>query len=225
VTSVAGLDITAPAIAKGQVFFAVKEPGPLTSPSHRATLYAINLVDGQITWKFGTGIGYGTSHVLIADNTIYFRTDKSLSALELETGRQRWSFSADEIGPGLWADDQRLYVVTHKGSLMRPEDTLHALALATGQEQWFQGPSGSARVAMIHDRVVYAGGDRLHALDAATGKELWSFRGTGRESARLMSGDRIFLTSPTGVYFGTKRVDQGYLYAIEAKTGRFTPSK
>src|SRR5438874_712392 len=74
VTSMAGRDITAPATAKGHAFFAVAEPAPLTSPSNRVTLYAINVVDGQVKWKFGAGKGYGTPHLLIADNIIYFRT-------------------------------------------------------------------------------------------------------------------------------------------------------
>ena len=222
VTSVAGLDITAPTTAKGLVFFAVEEPAALTSPSNRVTLYAINAAGGQVRWNFGAEKGYGTPQLLIADNTIYFRTGKSLFALELETGRQLSSFSADEISAGLWADDRHLYVVTHKGSIMRPKDTLHALALTTGQEKWSRGLN--ARIAMVHDGVVYADGEQLHAIDAATGKELWSFKGTGRESARLISGGRIFLTSLTVSYFGAKRVDQGYLYAIDAKTGKLNPS-
>jgi len=31
------------------------------------------------------------------------------------------------------------------------------------------------------------------------------------------------LISPTTTYFGSKRVDQGYLYAIDAKTGKMKP--
>lgn len=222
VTNVGGWDVTAPATSKGLAFFAVEDPGPTpTSFSGRETLYAINAADGQVKWKLSTGRKYGTQ-LLIAGNTIYFSTDTNLQALELETGRQLWSFSADEISE-IRADDQRLYVATHKGSIMRPKDTLHALALSTGQEKWSQNFGGSARVAMIQDGVVYAGREHLHAIDAATGKELWSFKGTGRESARLISEGRIFLTSPTMDYIGTKRVDQGYLYAIDAKTGKLKP--
>ena len=109
--------------------------------------------------------------------------------------------------------------MTHKGSIARPKGTLHALALSTGQEKWSQSWGGSAGIAMIHDGVAYAGRGHLHAMDAAKGKELWSFKGTGRESARLISGGSIFLTSPTVTYIGTTRVDQGYLYAIDAKAG------
>jgi outer membrane protein assembly factor BamB len=118
-------------------------------------------------------------------------------ALELKTGRQLWSFAADEISE-IRADDQRLYVMTHKGSIMRPKDTLHALALSTRQEKWSHDFSGSASDAVIEDGAVYAGREHLHAIDSATGKELWSFKGTGRESARLISGGRGLHRNETG---------------------------
>jgi len=224
VTGVGGWDITAPAAAKGLAFFAVEDPGPTpTSSSGRETLYAINAGDGKVKWKVGAEKKFGTPRLLIADNMIYFGTDRRLSALELETGHQVWNFSADEISVDFWKGEQQLYVVTHKGSIMRPKDTLQALMLSTGQEKWSQSLTGSARVVMVHDGIVYAGGEHLHAIDGATGKELWSFKGTGRESARLISGGRIFLTSPTVDYVGSKRVDQGYLYAIDSKTGKLKP--
>ena len=226
VTSVDGRGITEPVAAKGLVFVAAEDPPLPPRPGHphgfslnREALYAINAVDGQIKWKLGADRMYGTSRLLIAGNTIYFSTETSLLAVELETGRQLWSFSADGISRNLQADDKHLYVVTHKDALFGPKNTLHALARSTGQEKWSQSWGGSAGVAMIHDGVVYAGRGHLRAIDAATGKELWSFEGTGRESARLISGGRIFLTSPTVSYIGLSRVDQGYLYAIDAKTG------
>jgi outer membrane protein assembly factor BamB len=222
VTHVPGWDATVPATAKGLAFLAVEDPGPTpTSFSGRETLYAINAADGQIKWKASAGRKYGTQ-LLIAGDTIYFFTDTNLLALELGTGRQLWSFSAEEISE-IRADDQRLYVATHKGSIMRPKDTLHALALTTGQENWSQDLGGSAGIAAIQDGVVYAGRGHLHAIEAATGKELWSFKGEGRESARLISEGRVFLTSPTMDYIGSKRIDQGYLCAIDAKTGKLKP--
>ena len=223
VTSMDGLDITAPTTAKGLAVFAVEEKPTLLARSDRVTLYAINASNGQVKWKFGAEKQWGTRPLLVADNTICFRTEKSLFALELETGRQLWSFSADEIGRSFQADDQHLYVVTHKGTMARPDDTIHVLAINTGHEKWSQSLSGSVRVAMVYDGVVYAGGTLLHAIDSTSGKELWSFKGTGRETARLISRGRIFLTSSTVTYFGTSRVDQGYLYAIDAKADKLKP--
>jgi outer membrane protein assembly factor BamB len=165
---------------------------------------------------------WDTPPILIGGDTVYLATDKSLLAFGLETGRQLWAFSADAIADKLRADDRHVYVVTRKDSLAR-KGTLHALALSTGQEQWSKGVSGSPDVVLIHDGVVYAGSEPLYALDAVTGKQLWSAKGLG--SAELIYGGRIFSISETVSYFGTNRVDQGYLSAIDAKTGKLAPSK
>jgi outer membrane protein assembly factor BamB len=216
---VAGVDsreISERTTAKGLALVAVKERPTLPARPNHATLYAINAADGQVKWAASTETIWGTQALLIADNRIYFCTDTSLLALELETGRRLWSFSAEDIRAPLLADVLHLYLITHKDSLFVPNRTLHALALTTGQEKWSRGLSGNARIGMLHDGVVYAG---FHAIDAVTGKESWSFTGTGRESAQLLSGGRVFLASPTVTYIGSTRVDQGYLYAIDAKAG------
>jgi len=227
VTALDGLDITAPVAAKGLVFVAAEDPRSPPQPGHplgvsskRDTLYAINAVDGQIQWKLSAEREYGTPRLLIAGNTIYFQTEKRLIAAELETGRSLWSFSAENIQGDPKVDDQHVYVVTHKGTMARPDDTLHALAIATGHEKWSERLSGGAFLRMVHEGVVYAGGSHLYAIDAAKGTRLWSFKGPLRHSARLVSGGRIFVISPTVDYFGSSRVDQGYLHALDAKTGR-----
>ena len=130
---------------------------------------------------------------------------------------QLWSVTADDMSGPLLADDQRVYAVTGSGST----HALRAFALATGQEQWSRG--ADAQVAFVHAGVVYLDGKQLTALEATTGKPLWSTKGLG--SARLVSGGRIFLTSPTMSYFGKNNVDQGYFSAVDAKTGTLTPSK
>ena len=228
VTSVADfLDIRAPIRAANLVFFSVEESfldsNDRARHGRKAMAYAVDAANGRTKWTVGTELKYSTLRLLIASNAVFFSTDKNLLALDLETGRQLWSFSADEIQGDLSADEQQVYVITHKGSFARPKDTLHALALTTGQEKWSQELSGLVYSSLVHDGVVYAGREHLHAMDAATGRQLWSFKGTGRESPRLISGGRIFLSSPTTTYFGTKRVDQGYLYAIDAKTGKLKP--
>ena len=188
VTTLDGRDVTEPVAAKGRVFVATH---PSISSSDRLeTLYAIDVVDGKVQWKLVAERKFGTSWLLIAGDMIYFSTDRMLLAVEQETGRRLWSFSADEIHGDIGADDQHVYVITHKGSYARPKDTLHALALTTGQEKWSQELSGGVYLVMVHDGIVYVDRD---AIDAATGKKLWSFRGTGRESATLISGGRIFL--------------------------------
>jgi outer membrane protein assembly factor BamB len=209
-------DISARTAAKGLVFVAVNERPTLPVRPNRATLYAINATDGQVKWTVGADTVGGARTLFIAGDRIYFSTDTSLLALELETGRQLWNVSADDIRAPLQADARHLYLMTYKDSLIRSNRTRRALALATGEEKWSRGLSGNASIETVQDGAVYAG---AHAVDAATGNALWSFSGTGRESARLVSGGRIFLTSPTVTYIQSTRVDQGYLYAIDPKTG------
>jgi outer membrane protein assembly factor BamB len=125
------------------------------------------------------------------------------------------------MGVGPVVDDQHLYVATERKGILGSKHELRALALATGQEKWARALEGN--IAMVRDGVVYTDGRRLQAIEAATGREVWSFKGTGRDSARLISGGRIFLTSPRIDYSGTNRVDEGYLYSIDAKTGKVNP--
>jgi outer membrane protein assembly factor BamB len=218
VAALDGRDITEPVVARGLVFVAVKDPRseprpgyPLGVDSNHTTLYAINAADGQVRWKIAADSNYSSQRLLAADNVIYLATDKRLVAAEPETGRLLWSSSAEGV-LHLAADRQRLYLVAHRGSDAR----LHALAFATGQENWSQGLSGGAGL-VVHEGVAYAGTD---AVDGATGRKLWSFKGTGRESVQLISGGRAFLISETVTYSGSRRVDDGYLYAIDARTGK-----
>jgi outer membrane protein assembly factor BamB len=227
VTALDGLDVSAPVAARGFVFVASEDPRsppqpghPLGVSSNRETLHAIDAGDGQVKWKVSAERVYGPARLLVAGDTIYFKTDKKLIAIELETGRPLWSFGADQVQGLPRVDGRHLYVVTHQGTMARPDDTLHALAVATGEQKWSLRPGGGLSVRMVQDGVVYAGGTHLHALDAAAGTRLWSYEGPLRHSARLTSGGRIFLISPTVDYFGSTRVDQGYLQAIDARTGR-----
>jgi outer membrane protein assembly factor BamB len=220
-----GINISAPKTAKGIVFVTVEDPVPPGSP-RRITLYAINTADGQVRWKLDSDKKWTVPQFVIVGNTIYFSTDKSLFAAELETGRQLWSFKADEIHSGyeirpssVHADDQHLYVSAGKAPLGAAL-TIHALALATGQQKWSQDGS----VNMVHGGIVYGShGNALQAIDAATGRKLWSTKLSGSPSPKLISGGRIFLISSTSITLGSGRVDQGYLYAINARTGKLRP--
>ena len=228
---------TAPGTAKRLAILAVLDPHQHSKktasppvgwpPAHDgAAVYAISADDGQIRWKFSVPHLVGPPRLLVVDKTIYFTTDKRLIAAELETGRQLWTFSpktttkiktygaVDEC-PNLWADDQHVYVVTEADVLIG-EGTVHrlqALDRTTGREKWLLTVGGgSADIQMIYDGLIYAGGlsSGLIVIDPAKGKMLWSFNGaTQSETARLISGNRIFLIS------GPDTTDHGYLYAID----------
>lgn len=215
-TTVYGFDITTPVASAGLVFVAV-----------RGTLYAINPADGQIKWQYDANGASDTRGLILGDSTIHFGTNQELVALDQATGHVRWRFAVDrrgqhpdEITTDVQSDDHHLYVVT--GSLWRSKYQLHALALGTGEAQWSWSGGYIPRL-VVEDGIVYADGadkEHLRAIEAATGKALWSFKGSGRETTRLIAAGRLYLTTPTVRYFGMSRVTQGYLYAIDAKTGK-----
>lgn len=215
VTELAGSFIEAPVSAEGLLLVAAKALGT-------ETLYAIDQANGQVKWKVNAEVGYGSAQLVIARGTIYFKTDKRVLAVELGTGRVLWSFGADWIGPeGFVLDARHLYLHTIKPRLFKPSDTVHALDLATGHEEWSLGLRGGGWVRLVQDGVLYAGETKLHALDAATGRKLWTFGEIGRFYAGpLSAGGRLFLVSPADEYYGTNRVDPGYLYALDARTGK-----
>ncbi len=205
-----GIDITAPLVSNGQVLVATG-----------ATLHAIDAQSGEIRWRLGEGQNLGTPRLLVAGDTIYFATDKHLLAADLESGRQIWRFSADLIEGDLKADDKCVYVITWKDSGFLPSSTLHALTQSAGQDTWSRRLSGLVDSVSIHRGVLYlSGGIDLHAIDAATGKKDWSFKAKTALSPAVPSGERIFVTSQTVEYFGTSRAEQGYLYSIDARTGK-----
>jgi outer membrane protein assembly factor BamB len=211
-----GSSVTQP-VAAGELVFVATHRGPLSGSDREETLHGIDASDGQIRWKLAAERRFGESRLLSTGPSVYFATDMVVSAVEARSGRLLWSFRADEIQGDLAADDRYLYVLTYRRSILGAGTTLHALSLGTGEKQWSRRLSGPEDIREVRQGVVYTS---RSAIDASTGKTLWSFGGTGRESTRLISGDQVFLISSTVTYFGTNRVDQGYLYAIDAKTGK-----
>jgi outer membrane protein assembly factor BamB len=137
-------------------------------------------------------------------------------AVDPATGRELWGFVAKAVSREVGIDERHVYAVTEEDTAFGTRHTLHALARAGGKEQWSQSVGGN--IALAGDGVVYTEGARIEAFDAATGKPLWSRAMAPGDSVRLLSGGKLFVTSPTVTYFGTDRVDRGRLRALDAKS-------
>jgi outer membrane protein assembly factor BamB len=219
--SLAGQSATRPVVARGLVLVAADEPmteGPKPTLGEHCTLFAVRASDGKIAWQATAEQKFGSAQVLTSGRAAYFRTEHKLLALDLETGGELWSFAADDIAPGLAADARSVYVVTENESLLGERRTLHALALESGRESWARRVTGL--VAAVAEGVVLLEGSHVSALVAATGEERWSYPTPHGETVRGIAGGRVFTTSPTVTYVGLSRVDQGYLRAVDLRTGR-----
>lgn len=228
-------NISAPAVARGLVFFSAytarfdQKDRQMIYVQSPTKLYAVDAEAGKMKWEFRAEgedpLGFGRPPIA-ANNTVYFASATGLFAVDLNTGNKRWSFNAKRISGDFQVHDRFVYLVTNKGSLMTPSDTLHALDLSTGQEKWSFDPGGffeqrQMSIQGVHDGVLYVtGGQYLDAIDIATGKGLWSFKTeTNVASQPLIVEGMIYITSVTRSY----PPGQGYLYAIEAKTGKLRP--
>ncbi|MFG2192068.1 PQQ-binding-like beta-propeller repeat protein [Streptomyces sp. NPDC048639] len=157
-------------------------------------------------WEFATG-GPVTGALTATDGTVYAGSkDRSLYALDAETGEQRWQFTA---GNGVYSGPVVAGGVVYVGSA---DYNLYALDTATGAKRW-EFPTGDEvnSSPTVAGGVVYVGSDdrHLYAVDARTHERRWAFRADG-----------WFRSSPVvawgAVYAGSR---DGSLYAVEARTG------
>jgi outer membrane protein assembly factor BamB len=209
VVTVDGLFITGPTVVDSTVLFAIEERTS-TGAALRVTLFAVDALDGRIKWKTAVEGERQPRPILAAGTLVLLPAEKSVTAVDAETGRLAWTYRGEEIvGPLA----QHLYV--------RAKDALRALDLKTGAEKWSQKPNGEPR--LVQDGVIYLEGPRVRAIDAGSGKELWSFKSARPDSVGLIAGGRVFLTSSTATYVGSSRVDRGSFHSIDAKTGNLKP--
>ena len=175
---------------------------------------------------------------IAAGGLVIFGTsgDDKVIALDLATGRPRWTFFTEgpvRFAPAVWRD--RLFVASDDGGL-------YALSLADGALLWKRrGGSddrkclGNGRLVsrwparggpvVLDDTVYFAAGIwpsdgvYLHALDARTGKPVWTNDRTGRLEMPQPHGGANAKSGPS---------PQGYLLAtrehIFVPTGRAVPA-
>jgi len=112
------------------------------------------------------------------------------------------------------------------------DDTLWALAAATGKTKWAFTTGGPIRFApAIDDGLAYVASDDgfVYCIDAATGRLIWKFFG-GLYDSRMIGNGRMMSRWPVRsgvvvvegtVYFGAGMwASEGvYIFAVDAKTG------
>ncbi len=161
-----------------------------------------------LRWTFQAKEGVMSS-AAIADGTVYVGSmDGLLHAIDLATGRERWSYKAagsiEESSPAVSAG------VVYVGDVT---GVLHAVDAASGRARWTFQTEGEIRSspAPAGDKVLIGSYDQnLYCLLAATGKPAWKY-------------------TTEGPVHGTAAVDRGvvyisgcdeYLRAIDLANGR-----
>lgn len=157
------------------------------------------------------------SPVAIVRNIALVEADGQLRAVDLDSGKERWSFpvTGTYISPA--SDGERVYVKVERNN----KGQVFALSLEDGQQKWAFAPKrlssaetdywgGHLTSPVIQNSLVYIGaGKELYALNAETGEVEWEYATEDYvlSSASVADGN-VFIS------------DAKFVYAVDARTGK-----
>jgi eukaryotic-like serine/threonine-protein kinase len=170
----------------------------------------------KVKWKFQTGAVYGSP--IIDGSTVYIASlANSLHALDLESGKERWKWSAQ--GPMRSTpliQGEAVYITSEDGALYKLDKSTGKLIWqyitpqGTLQERKYDKADYYQSSPSFNKEKIYFGmGDYLYVVDAAKGTTVWTYK-TGN----------VVHCKPTfsngKVLFGSY---DGFFYALDAESG------
>ncbi len=164
----------------------------------------------ELLWTFKTTSAAWMeliSSPVVADGVAYVGSqDCRLYAVDVRTGREMWTFKADDWVRSPAVSRGVVYVGSHDGSL-------YALRAKSGREKWeFRTRAAITSSPAVSDSMVYVGSEHgaLYALNVRDGKEVWHFNTDAAISSSPAVSDGV-------VYVGSH---DHHLYALDAQSGR-----
>jgi outer membrane protein assembly factor BamB len=164
----------------------------------------------ELLWTFKTtsvaGMEFVSSPVVAEGVAFVGSQDCRLYAVDVRTGREMWTFKADDWVRSPAVSRGVVYVGSHDGSL-------YALDARSGGEKWeFRTRAAITSTPAVSRGVVYVGSEdgALYALNVRDGKEMWHLRSDAEISSSPAVSDGV-------VYVGSH---DHYVYALDARTGR-----
>jgi len=163
---------------------------------------ALHLADGRIRWRWRNVSLACTPQ--IHDEVVLLRREETLWAVDLHTGRVRWTVDT----PGAHAEEAG---ISHGRAIFHAGPRFQAVDLRTGRTAWEVKASRHAPRPMTGTSlVVLAGEEGIRAVTSSTGQDAWRVPGLGAEN-------RVPAVTRDHVIFWTW---DGVLHAVETVTGR-----
>jgi outer membrane protein assembly factor BamB len=164
--------------------------------SNGETAFALDTADGRTAWTTSLH-GYPAS--LLDGGTLYLWTDAGLSAVDVETGVNRWTYDgATTRGGGLVLADGALFAAAHD------ELQLHVVNVDDGSRRWSAETSGRLAGGFwggVRDGVAYvAGQDGLAARSLDDGTEQWTFQTDERSRGVVVGDDSLVFGTRESLY-------------------------
>jgi RNA polymerase sigma factor (sigma-70 family) len=128
----------------------------------------------KVLWKFPTQDGVEGTAGIVAGTVYVGSLDGHLYAIDLKTGKQKWSLTTGPIKTAVGVHDGFVYVGDDDGGF-------HCVDAATGKERWKHAFDSAitSGVNFAGDRIMFGSENQtLHCLNK-TGKEVWTFRVPG----------------------------------------------
>jgi outer membrane protein assembly factor BamB len=182
--------------------------------NYKGTIYALNMRDGKVIWKYDPPGGkMASSPAIVGDGLVVHGMDGIVRMLDRSNGRLRWSFhvgSAIESSPvvrggldyfGAW--NGRVYALDLKHRKLR--------------WTWRSGHKITSSAAIAGQKL-YIGdyGGRLLALSTRTGRLLFSRSVNGRVyGTPAIAAGRVFVPSSTGNSLTAFTTSGRYLWRVQ----------
>jgi outer membrane protein assembly factor BamB len=204
---------SSPTVAYRVVYHAWMQPLPCNRypRSQPGMITAMAARSGKIVWRFRAG-AFETSPLVIGKTLYAGSWDHKLYAINIYTGKARWTFTADhEVNSSPAYANGKIYFGTDGGSVYalnartgRLVWRAQALSRFGGREYFYATPT------IAYGRVFIGNADgTLYAFGASSGRLLWAQRaGTYIYTAAAVWRRRVYV----GTY-------DGYFLAFDAATG------
>jgi outer membrane protein assembly factor BamB len=206
-----GSEITAPPTSTGENLYVGTKFGSIES---------LDATDGRKQWSYDADTKLRSSpvhvgeivFVVIGKNDLF--ENHGIVALDAESGTVRWTFSPEawwlEI---LGVTDDVLYVGTEDDAIEDTGQTLYALSVADGAEQW-AGEIGDPSGGLLAAETIYVPTyGRLYAYDTGTGEQRWT------AAVGDYSYQTIAATDETVCFVADEGDTRGTLIALDSETG------
>lgn len=160
-------------------------------------VYLLDSRSGRVLWRYRGDAPYGAGPV-IGFGRVFAASegrDGRISAIDLRSGKRKWSARVGDVGSPLTLADSSIYGVTQSGEAF-------AYAAGSGKRRWVRivGPSRSGALVTPSRVVVVTLTDSLFVLDRATGAIVTrALLGASTIAPLALVGDSaVALSSPGG---------------------------
>jgi outer membrane protein assembly factor BamB len=145
------------------------------------------------------------------DGKVYFKTDNQLLCLDIETGKEIWTFR--HINMNFYISNGKIYIENHKDITT----SLHCLDIETGKEIWVSAFNPLLDFEIAEKKIYIQDDKFIYCIDAESGKEIWKFSEERFciEGFELV-GDKIFIITDHDI---TGETHLKYIYSLKADTG------